>query len=270
MADFSSYSILISVFGMIRARSPVRIGAGESLSIMEPNLPVVKNSNGKPVIPGSSLKGFFRGQLQKILLMKMRNREVEVDRLLKEIFGGTEENDKASAIFFHEMEMQEGRIAERKHIAIDPEKGSVKNLFEVECVMDGAVFKGRILSARNLNPKALGLLKTVIDLSNLGLGRLGGFKSRGYGEVEIKVVEIRLIFPGKDMEDCKKGFEISNLVPENFGPIRVKTTDSELFIDSEKFRAEMGENRSFFGLEAKISGEEAIKFLNSMLKLVKL
>ena len=268
MADFSSYSILISAFGMIRARSPVRIGAGKSLSIMESDLPVVKNSNGKPVIPGSSLKGFFRGQLQKILLMKMQNREV--DRLLKEIFGGTEENDRASAIFFHEMEMQEGRIAERKHIAIDPEKGSVKNLFEVECVMDGAVFKGRILSARNLNPKALGLLKTVIDLSNLGLGRLGGFKSRGYGEVEIKVDEIRLIFPGKDMEDCKRGFEVSNLVPENFGPIRAKAADSELFIDSEKFRAEIGENRSFFGLEAKISGEEVIKFLNSMLKLVKL
>jgi CRISPR-associated protein Csm3 len=268
MADFSSYSILISAFGTIRARSPVRIGAGKSLSIMESDLPVVKNSSGKPVIPGSSLKGFFREQLQKILLMKMQNREV--DRLLKEIFGSAGKNDAASAIFFHEMEMHEGRIAERKHIAIDPEKGSVDKFFEVECVMDGAVFKGRILSARNLNPKALGLLKTVVDISNFGLGRLGGFKSRGYGEVEIKVDDIRLIFPGKEIEELKKGFEITNLVPENFGPIKVKGADSEIFINNENFRAEIVGNRSFFGLEARIGGEEAVRFLDSMLKLVKL
>jgi len=265
MADFSKYSILISVSGTITAKSPMRIGAGKARGIMD--LPVIKNSQGIPVIPGSSLKGFFRGQLQKILLMMMQNRDV--DDLLKEIFGGSEESDKASAVLFHEMKMIKGRMSERKHIAINPETCGVSNLFDVECVMDGTVFEGKILSARNLNPKALGLIKIVMDIAKLGFGRLGGFKSRGYGEVEIAVREIVLVFPGKDIKDLRDGFSVENLIPEKFGSIKVKASNSELSVDDKKFKAEIREN-PYLGVEVKIEKEEVAKFLDSMLKMVKL
>jgi len=267
MADFSKYSILISVSGTITAKSPLRIGAGRALGIMESDLPVIKNTHGIPVIPGSSLKGFFRGQLQKILLMRMQ--KSYVDDLLKEIFGGSGESDKASAVLFHEMRMIKGRVSERKHIAINPETGGVSNLFDVECVMDGAVFEGKMLSARNLNPKTLGLIKVVIDVTKLGFGRLGGFKSRGYGEVEIAVEDIGLVFPGMGMNDLRSGFSVEDLIPEEFGSIRVKASDSEFSVDDEKFKAEMKENQ-YLGVEVKIGKEEAKKFLDSMLRMVKL
>lgn len=265
---FGSYSLLATVSGKIKAVGPMRIGAGKALSIVTSDLPIVKNSRNDPVVLGSSLKGFFRGHLRRILLMKMDPRRA--DKLLEEIFGGTGDNDNASAILFHEVSMKEGRLAERKHIKINPETGGVQNLFEVECVLDGAVFEGKLLSARNLNPKALGLLKTVMDLANLGLARLGGFKSRGYGEISFEISEISVIFPGRSLEDLKAGFEVRNLIPEGFGTIEVKASNGRISIEGSILKAEIQENTTFFGIEMKFKEYEATKFLDSMLKLVKL
>ncbi|MEM0203760.1 MAG: RAMP superfamily CRISPR-associated protein [Archaeoglobaceae archaeon] len=266
--SFGSYSLLATVSGKIRAVGPMRIGAGRALSIVTSDLPVIKNSRNEPVIPGSSLKGFFRGHLRRILLMKMDTKKA--DDILKEVFGGTEEEDNASAILFHEVPMKEGRLAERKHIAINPKTCGVQNLFDVECVLDGAIFEGKILSARNLNPRALGLLKPVMDLANFGVARLGGFKSRGYGEISIEVNEISLIFPGKSLEDLNAGFEVKNLIPRGFPSIKVKKSDGSVSVDGFALNPEIRENATFFGIEMKFRGSEALKFLDSMLKLVKL
>ena len=268
MSDFSSYSLLTTVYGKIRARSPIRIGAGRGMGVVTSDLPVIKNAKEKPVIPGSSLKGFFRGHLQKLLLAKMG--ETEADRMLREIFGGVKDDDGASAILFHELEMKNGKVAERKHIAINPETGGVRNLFDVECVLEGAVFEGRILSARNLNPKALALLKPVLDLADLGLGRIGGFKSRGYGEVDIGFEELAFIFPGKDLGELKRGFEINDLIPDRFGSIRVQMSDGWINFEDFSFKAETRESKTYFGVEVMLRDGEVTRFLDTMLQLVKL
>ncbi len=264
--SFGSYSLLSTASGKIKTLGPMRIGAGKALSILTSDLPVVKNSRNEPVIPGSSLKGFFRGHLRRILLVKTK----KADEILREVFGGTEENDNASAILFHEIPMKEGRVVERKHVAIKPETCGSRDPFKVECVLDGAVFEGKLFSTRNLNPKAIALLKPVIDLTNLGIARIGGFKSRGYGEVSIEVSEISLIFPGKSLEDLKKGFEIQNLIPKDFPSMKVKGYDGGVGIEGAVFNPEIKENKTFFGIEMNFKGAEATKFLDSMLKLVKL
>ncbi len=264
---FNSYSLLATISGRIKTLGPMRIGAERAYGIVASDLPVIKNSRDRPVIPGSSLKGFFRGHLRKILLMKMGGK---ADEILKEIFGGAEDNDNASAILFHEISMKEGKLVARKHIAIDPETCSVRNLFDVECVTGGAIFEGKLFSARNLNPKALALLKPVVDLTNLGIARIGGFKSRGYGEVSIEINEISLVFPGKSLEDLNNGFEVQNLIPRSFELIKVKKSDMGVGIDDSTFNPEIRENLTFFGVEMRFKDDEAIKFLDSMLKLVKL
>lgn len=270
MGDFYSYSILTTISGQIKALSPMRIGAGKALSVITSDLPVIKNSKNEPIIPGSSLKGFFRGHLQKILMMRMKDEEAK--KLITEIFGGSNEDDNASSVLFHELRMKEGRIAERKHIAIDPETGGARrgSLFEVECLLEGAVFEGKILSARNLNPKALALIKPVMDLANLGLARIGGFKSRGYGEIAIEIDEIVMTFPGKDLKDLEVGFEVRNLIPEKFGSIKVKKTNGGFSLDNLTFEAELKENDVFFGVELRLKKEKATEFLRSLLKTVKI
>jgi len=261
MSDFESYRLIIYADGRIIAKSPMRIGAGRDVGAFTSDLPVVRNSKGNPVIPGSSLKGFFRGNLEKILSMKPG---LNVDKLLKQIFGGKEKEDLASAIFFHELPMKEGKVGERKHIRINPETGAVANLFEVECVMDGAVFEGRIFTARNLNPMALALLKTVIDATNIGFTRLGGFKSRGYGEVEIKLENLKMIFPGKNLDELKRGFEVDGLLPAEMSKIYVKGNESKISINGKEFSSKVGFNSSFFGVEAEIG--EVNAFLKGMLE----
>ncbi|MEM2191639.1 MAG: RAMP superfamily CRISPR-associated protein [Archaeoglobaceae archaeon] len=270
MGDFSNYSLITTAVGKLKAVSPIRVGAGKEFSVVTSDLPVIKNSKGEPIIPGSSIKGFFRGNLQKILLTKMK--EKEANELLNEIFGGTEEIDHASAILFHEIPVKDktGKVIERKHIAINPETGGVRNLFDVECVTDGTIFEGKIFSARNLHPKALALLKPVMDLMNLGIARLGGFKSRGYGEVAIELDELRLIFPGRDLKDLSQEFEVKNLIPEKFDSLRVKKVNSDVEIAKNVFKADIIENSTFFGVEIRLKGEEVAKFFDSMLRMVKL
>lgn len=269
---FEAYKLLAKLNGKIITKSPVRIGAGRGLEVLESDLPILKNTKGVPIILGSSLKGFFRGTLQRILYMKFGK---GVESLLNEIFGGKEENDWASAVFFHELECEAGKytIAERKHIAIDPEKGSVSNLFDVECVLEGSTFSGCLLTARNLSPKGLALFKTVIDATNFGLAKLGGFKSRGYGEIEIKLDELRFILPGRSVDELRRGLVIDGLIPNreesclrhNSAKFRA---DGNVWIDDVEIVAEVNKSPSFFGVEIVVREKEILKLLEELLKKV--
>jgi len=270
---FKTYKLITKLSGTITTRSPMRIGAGRGLEVLESDLPIVKNARGLPVIPGSSLKGFFRGNLQRILYMKFDGEGVE--SLLNEIFGGKEKDENTSSILFHELkaEANKYKIAERKHIAINPEKGSVRNLFDVECVMDGSMFSGCLLTARNLSPKGLALLKTVIDATNFGLAKLGGFKSRGYGSIEIRLDELRFILPGKNADELKEGLIIDGLIPNkeksclklNSAKFRA---DGKVWIDDTEVKAQIHETPSFFGVEIVITEDEISKLFDGLLKVV--
>jgi CRISPR-associated protein Csm3 len=270
---FESYKLITKLSGRIITKSPMRIGAGRGLEVLESDLPIVKNTEGVPIIPGSSLKGFFRGTLQRILYMKFSNNKVE--SLLKEVFGGKEKGEWASAVLFHELKVEANKykIAERKHIAIDPEKGSVRNLFDVECVMDGSVFSGCLLTARNLSPKGLALIKTVIDATNFGLAKLGGFKSRGYGSIEIMLDELRFILPGKSADELREEVVINDLVPkkelnkEKLNSARFRA-DSKVWIDDVEVEAQINDAPPFFGVEIVVKEDEISKLLDELLKVV--
>lgn len=269
---FSSYRLLAKLDGRIVAESPMRIGAGRSHGVLESDLPIVKDTQGTPVIPGSSLKGFFRGNLQRILYMLNK---ADVEPLLNEIFGGKGEEEWASAILFHEIKAENGKykIAERKHIAINPEKGSVSNLFDVECVMDGSTFKGTMFAARNVSPKGLALLKTVVDATNIGLARLGGFKSRGYGIIRIELDELVFILPGKSVYELKNGVTINDLIPTKFGSIQLssaqfKVNGDTISIDGVEVHAKVDSVPAFFGVKIIIGGEEIAKLFEKLLEMV--
>ena len=270
---FESYKLITKLNGKITTKSPMRIGVGRGLEVLESDLPIVKNAKGSPVIPGSSLKGFFRSNLQRILYMKFDGNSVE--SLLNEIFGGKENGEHASSILFHELEAEANKykIAERKHIAIDPEKGSVKNLFDAECVMDGSTFSRCLLTARNLSPKGLALFKAVIDATNLGLTKLGGFKSRGYGSIEIKLDELKFILPGKSVDELREDVIINGLVPnKDKSCLKLSSSkfrvDNKVMIDDIEAGAQINEAPSFFGVELILREDAISKLFDELLKVV--
>lgn len=181
----------------ITTKSPLRIGAGKGLMIDEPDLPVIRGGNGEPIIPASSLKGVFRSSLVRLLKIPEENVAL--------IFGGEvpqlSENEKfsiASPIVFCDL-VSSGKVKtfERQHIRIDPVTGGVTNLFEVEYVPEGVTFEGRIVSRNFPLTIFSGLLNMMRVLCNDDVVRIGGFKSRGYGSIEVKYAEPKAQLPQK-------------------------------------------------------------------------
>ena len=67
MIDFSAFHSRLHVTGRLHLKTALRIGAGGSGGATEQDLPVLKDLAGRPYIPGSSFKGVYRSQLERLL-----------------------------------------------------------------------------------------------------------------------------------------------------------------------------------------------------------
>jgi len=200
-------------------KSPLRIGTTKGKSLTSSiNLIVSKiNIDNKelPYIPGSSLKGVFRSTAENILKSynihicdkgdepkdltnELNNKNNNIDEIRKildnyciccKIFGS---RSYASHIVFSDAYVNNNfTLGVKTGIAINRRSGSVKTraLYEVEHVNPRASFNGKII-LNNLPNYAIGLIAKAIDYINLGIVKIGGFKSRGFGEVECKINSI--------------------------------------------------------------------------------
>ncbi|MBO3842806.1 MAG: CRISPR-associated RAMP protein [Candidatus Brockarchaeota archaeon] len=84
------------------------------------------------------------------------------------------------------------RLGTRTGIAIDRRTGAVmeRALYTVEYVEPGARFRFNI-RCKNLPNYVLGLIGVILRVSNQGQIRIGGFKTRGFGEVRIEDLKFR-------------------------------------------------------------------------------
>jgi CRISPR-associated protein Csm3 len=225
-------------------KSPLRIGASKGRSLTSlVDLAVLRiNISGKelPYIPGSSLKGVFRstaeniarsynisnicygGQegLQEELNNATKNNDIErIKEILNKlclcckIFGSS---SYASHIIFSDAYVNNNfTLGVKTGIAINRRSGSVKTraLYEVEYVNPGASFNGKII-LNNLPNYAIGLIAKAIDYINSGIVKIGGFKSRGFGEIECKINSIsgRVNIDGsiKDLSEIDKLTKLDN------------------------------------------------------------
>lgn len=213
----------ISIKFELETKSPLRIGAGKG-SILSPlDLPVLTIRIGEsnlPYIPGSSLKGVIRSAAESISKSLGLNscpggnecnrkyrenldyyirsgfpREKIIEDVLSKycltckLFG--------SASFFSHVlveDMYPVGIPSRgvkTGIAIERRSGSVRRgaLYTVEYVNPGSKFEGNIVM-RNTPNYCIGLISMVIDQINNGLIRIGGFKTRGFGKVFLRPIEM--------------------------------------------------------------------------------
>ncbi|MEM4972577.1 MAG: RAMP superfamily CRISPR-associated protein, partial [Candidatus Hadarchaeales archaeon] len=88
----------------------------------------------------------------------------------------------------------------RRGIRVGRKSGKTEKLFDVEYVEPGAKFSSSI-RCLNLPNFALGLLSTALLSLHEGEVKVGGFKTRGFGEVRVEGVEVknREIGTGKKM-----------------------------------------------------------------------
>lgn len=212
--------------GKIRTLTSLHVGRGRGeKEAGEPDLPVVKFPDGKPYIPGSSLKGAIRSELDRLtkglgfsLCIKDEPRyfcappNLCVSCIL---FGSTE---VASRVAFRDAIItQDVSPISRVGTAItrDSKKVVEGSLFEAEYIPPNSEFDLEIV-VENPEPWMIGLLVICIE----SLQAIGGQVSRGAGKVEFKLERISIYTPkgiieqkpdkileGTEMEDKVRKFK---------------------------------------------------------------
>ncbi len=199
------------------ARSSLAVHAGKETAFEATESPVVK-IGGRPVIPGSSLKGALRSTLEALLAQEgaevcvpdaavpstERDREayarkigrkaacrVEQPCSVCEIFGTTAGRQGLSgrALFLDAKPVGEPTLIERTHVAItrDTRSQAGGKLMSFEAVDAGAKFAGVI---RVINPEAWQIGALLRALQTVQLLGIGSKKTAGYGELDIRVSQI--------------------------------------------------------------------------------
>ncbi|GBC92721.1 hypothetical protein HRbin15_01198 [bacterium HR15] len=201
------------------AETGLRIGAGGETALpTATDLPVMRTPEGKPFIPGSSLRGALRSHIERIVrtfepdagngkgacnptrpqewcLPSEERKRLEDAQVYERscrvcrVFGSPW---LASRVRLRDLYLAEC-VADlkpelRDSVAIDREKESVANKFDFEALPAGARFHMEIV-AENLNPAELGLLLVAIRELERGEILLGGFKGRGLGRVCLQKIK---------------------------------------------------------------------------------
>lgn len=219
--------------GTLTTLSPLHIGSGEEKDInFKPDQStlvstVIKDHNGKPIIPGSAIKGVMRHWLHSVLAGVGENWAMTHEYSAAEMTDLTQANQlkKVKADFswlellfgtpFHEGKLEAwDAICQTKSlttpdkllnwdpnsltyietsVAIDPATGTAIEhlLYNYEVVPPGLVFDLN-LTGQNLSRIELGLLFLALQgfNSEIFAVQLGGKTGRGFGRVRLKLGQI--------------------------------------------------------------------------------
>lgn len=215
--DMTAFTSRLRYKGQLVFDSAHRIGAERSLAVDAPDLPVLRTVDGRPYIPGSSVKGAWRAYTESVLRtiqaqhnlghklacqpiseelrclpkdnVKSLKDKADADRALRQascwtcrIFGN---GQIASKVMIKDLMIDEAsflRTEVRDGVAIDRDSARAADGFKYnfEAVPAGARFEMEIL-VENGAPAELGLV--MIGLNSFARGDilLGGAKSRGLG-----------------------------------------------------------------------------------------
>jgi len=189
----------------ISTQSDLHIGGHTTIEPAEVDNPVIKNVQGLPIIPGSSLKGVLRSEIERLL----RGLNVDICDIFDnksrggcnecpvcQLFGG---KDVASSIRIKDGIATKSKTLIRDGIAINRKKRKTqdKSKFEIEVVPQGTIFKGMItienVGFGESDFSKLGALLSLVDFFNACNGNIGHAASRGYGQVLVEINKINII-----------------------------------------------------------------------------
>ncbi len=211
-ADFHRLDSRLRLAGRLVTRSALHIGAADAGRDVV-DMPVLKDGDGLPFIPGASLKGVLRSTIES-LVRAAENEAVGVracDSLDKEDAcgahppGGRSLVDVnrhcavcrllgsrvlASHVRISDAMLREYRgsspVEQRDGVAIDRDLARVagSKKYEFEVVAPGVIFDLEVF-VENPKPWLMGLLMIGWDQIADGFSAIGGFSSRGLGRMEL-------------------------------------------------------------------------------------
>ncbi|WP_367343814.1 RAMP superfamily CRISPR-associated protein [Methanomethylovorans sp.] len=189
-------------------RSDLHIGGHTTTEPADVDNPVIKNADSYPIIPGSSLKGVLRTEMERLL--RGLNLDIKVCDIfisgkgrggcnvcpVCKLFGG---NELASSIRIKDATANSKRTMLRDGVAIDRKKRKAKDggKYDIEVVPKGTLFTGTCTIENTklgiYDHAKLGAFLSLLDFFNECSGSIGHASSRGFGEVKITVTDINLI-----------------------------------------------------------------------------
>mgnify|MGYP001771061691 FL=1 len=169
------------------------------------DLPLLRDPLGRPLIPGSSLKGVLRSSAERLL--RGIRQDLACDILAKDycLAGTRTPSDeqletlcwtcrlfgnpaKAGRLVCFDLVADQDRTIVRDGVAIDRAELKAKHgaKFDYEVCPPGTVFRGRI-RLDDPEPGDVGLLAGLLDLMDAGLITVGGGVSRGLGQLRYRI-----------------------------------------------------------------------------------
>jgi len=218
--------------GTLTLKTPLHIGSQKTeIDITEVDLPILKNTQDQPYIPGSSLKGKTRTEAERItrkegffvctppntkdMCGSLKNSTGDMCICCR-IFGTAGDNISVASKAKFRDAYPKKKIEEtivRAGIAMDRSTGSVsrKALYSIEAVPAGTSFDFELVT-ENLAADELKLLKAA--LSSLADTGLGGSVSRGMGKIDLGLesatVRTAKYYLGKEEEHQFTGKEFED------------------------------------------------------------
>jgi CRISPR/Cas system CSM-associated protein Csm3 (group 7 of RAMP superfamily) len=197
----------------IKTISDLHIGGHGTTAPAEVDSPVLKNNQDCPIIPGSSLKGVLRTEMERLLkganidtctvpdVCKSKRGGSVIRGDLPEcpvclLFGG---GALAASIRIKDATANSKKTRIRDGVAIERTTRKAKSVakYDIETVPAGTEFYGEIVLenpsiSENKNAKLGGLL-SLIEFFSQCAGSMGSATSRGFGQIHIIIDDVRII-----------------------------------------------------------------------------
>ncbi len=218
MYALDHYQSVIAWVLNLTNKTAMRIGGTRAgLDPTEPDNGILK-CNGKPFIPGSSIKGVLRSNIEAVFKEEksrcfvcgeknFKPTKSNRGKFLKELDQKGFELCPSCTIFGNEFIQghlflsdfylsSEAEITIRDGVRIDRETETAASSakYDYEIVEPGAIFSGEfVLINIPKRSKEYEAMKLMLDWVNLGIIRFGGSTSRGLGRFEASLVEEKFL-----------------------------------------------------------------------------
>lgn len=197
-------------------KTGLHIGAGKTANLVGSDLPVIRDRDGRPFIPGSSLRGVLRAAVFSLCDtlqldayarratpaggpsgandLATRWKEIPLGERLFGRIGGKDDLSYGSRLQISDLAWADANapveVELRDGVAIDRETRTAARAtggkFDLEVVPAGSAFAGRV-RLKNPADYEVGLLAQVLWMLDQGLLLLGGKSARGLGWVSVEV-----------------------------------------------------------------------------------
>ena len=198
----------------LRVLTGMHIGGSTAYSaIGTVDSPVIRSSDNRPIVPGSSLKGKLRSLIAAVKDSKEEYRDHDTDTaVIKRLFGSSEPVVPARLQFADAfISNSDGRkLSSLTEVKFENkiDRGTCgANPRQIERVVPGVVFKTVTVYNELEENETEEDLKTLAEgMKLLQYDYLGGHGSRGYGRISFKNINIEIVNGNDSDKERLKGY----------------------------------------------------------------